>query len=73
MSEELDFSKDNVVAIYARNVVMKTSFTKTFKKIQEDKVDEVKDEVFEIDGTVEVVVDGCTIWGARKNKGFKRS
>lgn len=61
LSEELDFSKDNVIAIYARNGLMKTSFTKTFKKIQEDKVDEVKDEVFGIDGTVEVVVDGCTI------------
>ncbi len=61
LSEEFDFSKDNVIAIYARNGLMKTSFTKTFKKIQEDKVDEVKDEVFGIDGTVEVVVDGCTI------------
>lgn len=40
---------------------MKTSFTKTFKKIQEDKVDEVKDEIFGIDGTVEVVMDGSTI------------
>lgn len=61
LNEELDFSKDNVIAIYARNGLMKTSFAKTFKKIQEGKVDEVKDEVFGIDGIVEVVVDGCTI------------
>ena len=55
---EFDFSHDNVVAIYARNGLMKTSFSKTFKKIQEGKVVEVKDEIFDLPGNVVITRDG---------------
>lgn len=61
LQEELDFSEDNVVAIYARNGLMKTSFSKTFKKIQDGKTEEIKDEIFDLDGTVNITIDDIAI------------
>ena len=43
MQHEFDFHGDNVIAIYARNGLMKTSFAKTFQKIQSNKADEIRD------------------------------
>lgn len=50
---ELDFSRDNTIAIYAPNGVMKTSFGKTFRDIANSKnpVDLIypeNDSIFEI-------------------------
>lgn len=56
-----DFSNTNVIAIYARNGLMKTSFSKTFQKIKEGKVDEIKDEIFGIDGIAEILQDEMPI------------
>lgn len=61
LSYEFDFADDNVYAIYARNGLMKTSLSKTFKKIQENKQDEIKDEIFDLSGTVNVKIDGTDI------------
>ena len=43
LSYTFDFTKGNVVAIYARNGLMKTSLAKTMKKIQLGKKDEIRD------------------------------
>lgn len=58
LTKEFDFSKGNVYSIYARNGLMKTSFSKTFKKIQDGKVDEIKDEIFDNEGILNVKIDG---------------
>ncbi len=58
---EFDFSNTNVISVYARNGLMKTSFSKTFKKIQEGKKNEIKDEIFDLAGIVDVQVDGMDI------------
>lgn len=55
---EFDFSKDSTYAIYARNGLMKTSFAKTFQKIQQGKNLEIHDAIFEEEGIVEVKIDG---------------
>lgn len=57
LSHVFDFTKANVVAIYAHNGLMKTSFAKTMKKIQLGKKDEIKDEIFGTEGVAEVKVD----------------
>lgn len=54
---DFDFTKGNVVAIYARNGLMKTSFAKTMKKIQLGKKNEIRDEIFETAGVAEVKAD----------------
>ena len=61
LEKEFDFNKSNVNAIYARNGLMKTSFLKTFKMIQMDKADAIKDEIFDVSGTAEIKVDGNNI------------
>jgi len=61
LQHEFDFSKSNAIALYARNGLMKTSFSKTFKKIQDNKIGDIKDEIFNISGMVDVKVDGNTI------------
>lgn len=58
---EFDFSNTNAISIYARNGLMKTSFSKTLKKIQEGKEKEIKDEIFDIVGTTDIKVDGTPI------------
>lgn len=61
MNHEFDFSHGNVIAVYARNGLMKTSFAKTFKKIQVGKADELKDEIFGLEGTATVRSDDADI------------
>lgn len=57
MEHIFDFTHDNVIAIYARNGVMKTSFAKTLKQIQKNKIKEVRDEIFSIASTVAIKID----------------
>ena len=47
-NHEFDFTNTNVITVYAKNGLMKTSFAKTFKKIQDGKADEIRDEIFDI-------------------------
>lgn len=58
---EFDFSNTNAISIYARNGLMKTSFSKTFRKIQDNKASEIKDEIFDIPGVADISVDGSDI------------
>ncbi len=46
LSHEFSFENSNVNLIYAKNWSMKTSFAKTFKKLQEWKENEICDEIF---------------------------
>lgn len=57
-SEESNHTSSNVYAIYARNGMMKTSFTKVFKAISKNKVSEIKDYIFNIEGVVDITIDG---------------
>lgn len=50
-------SNTNVFAIYARNGLMKTSFAKTFKMLQNGKESEIKDEIFNEEGQIEIITD----------------
>lgn len=50
-------AKTNVFAIYARNGLMKTSFAKTFKMLQEGKESEIRDEIFNEEGQIEIITD----------------
>ena len=43
---EFSFEDSNVNVIYAKNGLMKTSFAKVFKKFQDGKEGEIKDEIF---------------------------
>lgn len=58
---EFDFSDTNAICVYARNGLMKTSFSKTLKKIQDGKEDEIKDEIFDIPGVADIKVDETAI------------
>ena len=53
-----DFSKKGAYAIYARNGLMKTSLAKTLKKVQTGKDDEIRDEIFNEKGNVDIKIDG---------------
>lgn len=57
MHHEFDFHSDNVIAIYAKNGLMKTSFAKTFQKIQTNKVDDVCDAIFGDTGSMTVKIN----------------
>ncbi len=47
LNTEFNFTvDDNINVIYAKNGLMKTSFTKVFKKFQDDKQDDIKDMIF---------------------------
>lgn len=61
MQHEFDFHGDNVIAIYARNGLMKTSFAKTFQKIQSNKSDEIRDAIFGDIANITVKIDGRNI------------
>ncbi len=61
MQHQFDFTETNAIAVYAKNGLMKTSFSKTFRKIQENKKDDVKDEIFNVQGTVDVKIDGNSV------------
>jgi len=54
LEKEFDFVNSKVNAVYAKNGLMKTSFAKVFKKIQENKITEIRDEIF---GTTPVIVE----------------
>lgn len=58
---EFDFSDTNAICVYARNGLMKTSFSKTFKKIQDGKANEIRDEIFGLTGVADVKVDGNAV------------
>ena len=60
-NHEFDFTNTNVITIYAKNGLMKTSFAKTFKKIQDGKANEIRDEIFDIKAEVDVSIDGQDI------------
>lgn len=60
-NHEFDFTNTNVITIYAKNGLMKTSFAKTFKKIQDGKADEIRDEIFDIKAEANVSIDGQDI------------
>lgn len=61
LKTDFDFSDCNVYSIYARNGLMKTSFSKTFKKIQINKADEIKDEIFNQNSCFNITIDGRNI------------
>lgn len=47
LNHEFNFTtKNNVNVVYAKNGLMKTSFTKVFKKFQEGKENQIKDLIF---------------------------
>lgn len=54
LESTFDFSNSKVNAIYAKNGLMKTSFAKTFKMLQEGKKEEIHDAIFE---STPVIVD----------------
>ena len=59
LEHKFDFKevKTNVFAIYARNGLMKTSFAKTFKMLQAGKQSEIRDEIFNEEGQIEIITD----------------
>ena len=62
LKKSLIFTDSKVNAIYARNGLMKISFTKVFHKIQNNKRAEIKDEIFRITHVVNnIQVDGDDI------------
>ena len=58
MHYDFDFTDCNVYSVYAKNGTMKTSFAKTFEKIQMKKYSEIKDLIFDKSGKVDIKVDG---------------
>lgn len=63
LNHEFNFTTDNNVnVIYAKNGLMKTSFTKVFKKFQDGKESEIKDLIFNnIPIVKNIQVDGIAI------------
>lgn len=62
LEKEFDFLDSKVNAIYAKNGLMKTSFSKTFKMIQSNKMKDIKDEIFDAKPVVvEVKTDDSII------------
>jgi len=63
LNKEFNFTTDNNVnVIYAKNGLMKTSFTKVFKKFQDGKESEIKDFIFNNTPVVKnIEVDGSDI------------
>lgn len=57
MRYEFNFHGSNVIAVYARNGLMKTSFAKTFKKIQVNKPDEICDAIFGDSASAVIKID----------------
>ena len=58
MHHEFEFHGDNVITVYSRNGLMKTSFAKTFQKIQTNKADDVCDAIFGDVESTTVKIDG---------------
>lgn len=61
LKHEFDFGKGNTFSIYARNVLMKTSFAKTFQLIQQGKKENISDAIFGEPGSAIVQIDGQDI------------
>ena len=61
LNHEFDFGKGNTFSIYARNVLMKTSFAKTFQLIQQGKKENISDAIFGEPGSAIVQIDGQDI------------
>ena len=61
LNYEFDFHGSNVIALYARNGLMKTSFAKTFQKIQLGKADEICDVIFGDPASASIKIDGRDI------------
>ena len=61
MKNSFNFKKGNVFSIYARNGLMKTSFTKTFQLIQQGKEENISDVIFGDSGTAKIKIDGNDI------------
>ena len=61
LTHEFNFNQGNVFSIYARNGLMKTSFAKTFQKIQQGKDSDICDAIFGLKGSAEVLIDGIPI------------
>ena len=63
LNHEFNFTPEhNVNLIYAKNGLMKTSFTKVFKKFQEGKEDEIGDLIFKNTPVIKnIFVDGNNI------------
>ena len=61
LQHEFNFNKGSVFAVYARNGLMKTSFAKTFQKIQQGKQTEVSDLIFDDAGSINIEIDGRAI------------
>lgn len=63
LDKEFNFTPEhNVNLIYAKNGLMKTSFTKVFKKFQEGKEDEIGDLIFKNTPVIKnIFVDGNNI------------
>lgn len=61
LQHEFDFNQGSVFAVYARNGLMKTSFAKTFQKIQQGKQTEVSDLIFDDAGCINIEIDGRPI------------
>lgn len=59
---EFSFENSKVNVIYAKNGLMKTSFAKVFKKFQDGKEGEIRDEIFGNEPVItEIKVDGNDI------------
>ncbi len=52
-----DFSNKNIYAIYAKNGLMKTSFANAFQKIQQGKINEIRDKIFDDIGQTVIKID----------------
>lgn len=61
LQHEFNFTQGSAFAIYARNGLMKTSFAKTFQKIQQGKSIDICDLIFDEDGIIDVEIDGNPI------------
>lgn len=57
LNQTFDFSTRNIFTIYAINGTMKSSFARAFKCFQDDKIDEIKDKIYDIQGEFELKFD----------------
>ena len=61
LDHEFEFSRGNTYLIYARNGLMKTSFSKTFQMLQQGNDTDICDKIFGNRGSAIVSVDGKLI------------
>ena len=58
LNYEMDFSRCNAITIYARNGMMKTSFSNTFQCIRDGKERNIRDKIFDLPAIVDIKADG---------------